>query len=61
MRVRTADGEPAMLVIAVPKGDGAVWASLGKTAVKLDPTDVSKLVELYRAAQTVAMEDRGRW
>lgn len=61
MRVRTAADQEATLVIAVPPGDGTVCASLGSTAVRLEPADVSRLIDLYRLAQAAALDDRGRW
>lgn len=62
MRVRDGNGAPAMLVISVPPDDGTVRASLGTSSMILDsPADVSKLVELYRLAQAVALQDRGHW
>lgn len=61
MRVRDGNGDPALMVIEVPEGTGEVRASLGKTAIALDPPEVSRLCGLYRAAQAVAMQDRGCW
>lgn len=60
MRVRDGAGEAALMVIAAP-GDGTVRASLGTTAIQLDPQDVSRLVSLYRQAQVTALQDRGTW
>lgn len=62
MRVRDGGGKPALLVISVRADDGTVRASLGTTSMILDdPAAVSKLVDLYRLAQAVALWDRGRW
>lgn len=61
MHVRVSSGEEAMLVIEAPAGTGKVHASLGTTAIVLDPQDVSRLVDLYRLAQSVALQDRGTW
>jgi hypothetical protein len=60
MWVRDAAGAAALMVIETP-GDGTVRASLGRTAMTLDPREVSRLVDLYRLAQSVALQDRGRW
>lgn len=61
MRVRDGNGQPAVLVVHVPPDGGTVRASLGSTAIELDPADVSRLVDIYRLAQTVALHDRGSW
>lgn len=54
------EGRDAVMVIAAPS-DGTVRASLGGTAITLTAAEVSKLIELYRLAQVVALQDRGRW
>lgn len=61
MHVRLSNGADGMLVIEAPTGAGKVHASLGTTAIVLDPKDVSRLVDLYRLAQSVALQDRGTW
>lgn len=50
-----------MIVIEVPKGRGMVFASMGRQQVALPPVTVSRLIEMYREAQTVAMQERGDW
>lgn len=61
MRVRDGQGHDAVLVIQVHPDDGDVHASLGKTAIRLSPEEVSRLRELYYRAMTVALQDRGTW
>jgi phage terminase large subunit-like protein len=60
LRVADSLGQTNLLVIEVP-ADGTVRASLGSTAITLEPERVSRLIELYRAAQLEAIEVRGRW
>ena len=59
MRVMTSADEPAMIVIEAR--DGVVHASLGTTSIQLPPNAVSRLINLYREAQTVAIQQRGGW
>jgi hypothetical protein len=61
LRTRSSAGEVAMLVIEVPQGRGCVYASLGDRAIEMEPETVSRLVEMYRQAQRVALQDRGTW
>lgn len=61
MPVRQPSGQTGHLVVHVPRGKGLVYASLGQTAVALEPEDVSRLRQIYAEALAVAFEDRGTW
>lgn len=61
VRVRDVRGAEQELHIAVPGGDGIVWAWMGLARIQLDPKAVSELVAAYRQAQAVALQDRGRF
>ena len=61
LRVLDSDGQDVMLVIQVPQGRGVVCASLGKKQIELPPRTVSRLIEAYREAQLIALQERGGW
>lgn len=59
--VKTAGLDGGDIPVVIEARDGVVYASARDVAIQLDPEEVSRLVDAYRAAQAQALLDRGSW